>query len=71
MTKLTKPVVRECRLTVFDRGHQPIIISIEPPGLIGLRLKGRSRKFLLNAEDLFWQCLKQEAGKTPKEVPKK
>ena len=62
-TKLKKPLFRECDLTVFDRGEQPIIIGLQPPGIIVLRLKGRSRKFLLSAEELYWQCLKQEAGK--------
>jgi hypothetical protein len=53
MTLLTKTVRREASAQVFDRGARSIIISIEPPGLLGFRAKGTRRTYRLPASVVY------------------
>ena len=48
MTKLNRPVRRETQATSWERSKiRPIIVSIEPPNLLGFRLKGTRRTYYL------------------------
>jgi len=52
-------VLRESFGTVFDRGkRRPVIVSIEPPNLLGFRLKGTRRIYYLSTEACFTTALK-------------
>ncbi len=55
MTRCTKVVRRESFASLQGR---PIIISIEPPSLIGLRLKGTRRTEYLPADSAYWIAVK-------------
>ena len=46
MTKLEKKVVRETGLT-FD--GRPVIVDLEPPGYVGIRLKGTRTRWTIPA----------------------
>lgn len=61
MTKLNKPISRETYDTLFEAGkNRPVIVSVEPPNLIGFRLKGTRRTYYLTAEKLYWLALQTE-----------
>ncbi len=59
MIVIRRPVRRESFGTVFDRGrNRPVIVSIEPPNLLGFRLKGTRRIYYLTTEACFSMALK-------------
>ena len=58
MTKLTKKVARETGATVFERKVRPVIVSFEPPDLIGFRLKGTRRTYFLPAGSCYYMAVK-------------
>ena len=71
MTVVKKPVKRETFGGIFDRGKcRPVIVSIEPPNLVGLRLKGMKRTYYLTAESIFMQALKASLVSEKKEKGK-
>lgn len=48
MTMLKRKLMRETSATIFEMGrHRAVMVSLEPPCLIGLRLKGTRRTFYL------------------------
>lgn len=60
-TKVSKPVYRETRGSVYDGGKErPIIVSIEPGGVIGFRLKGKRQTYRLTVEFCFMSALKSQ-----------
>ena len=74
MTKLNKIIKRESDATVFEKSkHRNIIITLEPPNLLGFRLKGTRRKYYLTSESCYVLALKAElmAQKKLKEENKK
>jgi len=63
MTKLRTPVVRETHATQYERGRQrEIVVSIEPPGLLGFRLKGTRRTVRIGVEAAYWFAMRCEAA---------
>lgn len=58
MTLVGRIVKRETFGTVFDRKRRAVIVSIEPPNLVGFRLKGTRRTYHLPSEKLFSIALK-------------
>ena len=67
MTSLKGIIRRESAATIRDAGKdRPIIISIEPPDLICLKLKGsRGKPYEYSARELFWQAaLRAESAPT-------
>lgn len=59
MTIVKKPVIRQTHGGVFEKSQlRPVIVSIEPPNLIGFRLKGNKRKYYLTAEGAYLQAVK-------------
>lgn len=54
MTKLNKAIKRESSDSIFEqRKARPVIITLNPPNLVGLRLKGTLRTYYLPAEKLY------------------
>lgn len=73
-TKCHKPVYRETIGGIFSTGKtRPVIVSIEPPNVIGFRLKGMRKTFYLTAEGCFLQAVKAQllADKREKDKGKK
>ena len=67
MTDLTKEVKRESKGYVFYKGKpRAVIIGIEPPQLITLRLKGCKQKYKLTADELYWMAVKQAVAEKRK-----
>lgn len=61
MTKVRKAVRRETFGCLYESGKsRPVIVSIEPPNLVGLRLKGTRRTYWLTAESIYMQALKAD-----------
>lgn len=70
-TKVRKPLYRETIGGVFSAGKtRPVIVSLEPPNVIGFRLKGMRRTYYLTAEGLFFQALKAQLAAEKKEKTK-
>ncbi|MHA2279686.1 MAG: hypothetical protein ACXAC5_02165 [Promethearchaeota archaeon] len=75
MTKVKKPVRRETHGGVFSQGKlRPVIVSVEPPNVIGFRLKGTRRTYYLTAEGCYLKAVqaaiaaeKREKAKARKE----
>jgi hypothetical protein len=62
MTQLHKTIERETAATVFERSlERLIIVSLEPPGLLGFRLKGTRQTYRLPVQTCFWLAVR--AGK--------
>ena len=60
-TKCLSPVYRETVGGIFSTGKtRPVIVSIEPPNVIGFRLKGMHKTFYLTAEICFLQAVKAQ-----------
>ena len=59
MTRCTRPVKRETAGIVQGR---PVVIVIEPPNLIGFRLKGLRRIEYMTAEACYWWALKRRVN---------
>ena len=54
MTMLKRKLMRETSATVFELGrHRAVMVSLEPPCLIGLRLKGTRRTFYLPVDKAY------------------
>ena len=54
MTLLKTPISRETTATQFERGKpRPVIITLEPPSLLGFRLKGTKRTYYLDAGSCY------------------
>jgi len=54
MTVLNKQVRREASVTIREQGqNRPIVVILTPPGLIGLRAKGRRRVYTLPLETVY------------------
>jgi len=72
MTKVTKPVYRETAGGIFSAGKErPVVVSLEPPNIIGFRLKGMRKTFYLTAEGCFMAALKAQMALEKKEQRKK
>lgn len=68
MTTCTRPVRRETHGTIFECGkHRPVIVSIEPPNVIGLRLKGTRRTYFLTSEVAYMVALRAHLAALKKE----
>lgn len=72
MTKVKKPVYRETvEGGIFSRGKtRPVIVSIEPPNVVGFRLKGTRRTYYLTADAMFIQAVKAQLALDKKERAK-
>lgn len=72
MTKVKKAVRRETVGGVFSAGKtRPVIVSVEPPNVLGFRLKGMRRTFYLTAEGCFMQAVQAHVRAEKKEKAKK
>ena len=64
--KLKQKVERETSATVFERSRRrEVIVSIEPPDLVGFRLKGTRRTYYLPADALYCAALKADVNTVP------
>ena len=65
MTSLTTPISRETAATHFERGkRRQVIVSLEPPSLLGFRLKGTKRTYYLDAGSCYDLACKAELERT-------
>ena len=62
MTQLTKTVRRETAALSPENHPRPIIIEIEPPGLISFREKGRRRRTTATISWLYQKAMEKEAA---------
>ena len=70
-TKCHKSVYRETVGGVFSRGKiRPVIVSIEPPNVIGFRLKGMRKTFFLTAEGCFLKAVQAQITADKREKAK-
>jgi len=62
MTKVKKPIYRETvGGGIFSLGkNRAVIVSIEPPNVLGFRLKGQRKTVYLTAEGCFMQAMKAQ-----------
>ncbi len=61
MTKVKKPIYRETVGGILSSGKiRPVIVSIEPPNVIGFRLKGMHRTVYLTAESCFLKAVQAQ-----------
>lgn len=59
MTTLKRKLTRETTATIFELGRRrAVMVSLEPPCLIGLRLKGTHRTFYLSADKAYLAAVK-------------
>lgn len=75
MTKVTRPVRRETIAVdgggILSLGKvRPVIVSIEPPNVMGFRLKGQRKTFHLTAEYCFLQAVKAQLAAEQREKNK-
>jgi hypothetical protein len=60
MTTLRHALKRETSATVFERSKsRPVIILVEPGGIISLRLKGNRKSYSLDLESLYDLAVKK------------
>jgi hypothetical protein len=60
MTKATKPVSRETDGHIREQGKlRPIIVSIEPGGIISFRAKGCRRSYAMTVEGCYDLAVKK------------
>lgn len=72
MTNLTKSIKRVSNGYVFYRGKaRAVVIGIEPPQIITLRLKGCKQKHQLTADELYWLAVKRDVREIEKNKRKK
>jgi len=72
MTSLKKPVRRESHRSIREAGKErPIIISIEPPGIVKLRAKGCRKSYSLPAEVCYVLAVKAHVAAEKKAKKKK
>ncbi len=59
MTKLKQIVQRETFGTVFSQGKdREVIVSLEPPNVIGFRLKGTRQTYYLTSDGCYMAAVK-------------
>ena len=57
--KLNERISFETRATVFERSkHREVIITLDPSGIISLRLKGTAREYDLTADACYCSAVK-------------
>jgi uncharacterized ParB-like nuclease family protein len=70
-TKCTRPVYRETHGGIYDRGKtRPVIVSVEPPNVIGFRLKGCRKTYYLTAEGCFMKAVQAAVAAEKREKAK-
>jgi hypothetical protein len=58
-TKLKRSLVRETSATIFEQGeNRPVIVTLYPHGVVGLRLKGTRRTYTLDVQSLYVRAVK-------------
>lgn len=64
MTVIRKAVVREmATANILEQGkRRAVVVSLEPPNVVGFRLKGLKRVYRLTAESLYWTAVKADVG---------
>lgn len=68
MTKLQKPVARETFAFVRELGKfREVIVTLEPPNLIGFRLKGTRRTYYLEAASAYHAAVKAKVAADQRE----
>ena len=50
-------VTRRTTATVYSRGARPVLVTIYPDGVIGLRLSKHRREEFVNASDMYRQAV--------------
>jgi len=69
MTKLKRPVSRETHGVVFSQGkYRPVIITMAPPNVVMIKLKGTRRKLSLTAEAIYMAA--ERADRNRKQLEK-
>ncbi len=54
MTKLKRTVSRETHGTIYSQGkHRSVVVSIEPPNVLGFRLKGTRTTYYLTSDGCY------------------
>jgi hypothetical protein len=74
-SKLTKRVVRQTQVEVYDRRkHRPIIVSIEPAGhdnaVIGLRLSGTRDTYRLGVQTILNMAIRKHHDDVERDAKK-
>lgn len=59
MTAINKKVEREG--PILRAKGRPIIVSIEPGGMLGFRLKGERTTYRVTIEDVYWYAARIHA----------
>lgn len=68
MTMLKRKLTRETSATIFESGrHRAVMVSLEPPCLIGLRLKGTRRTFYLPVDRAYLSAVKAHVAAEARE----
>jgi len=58
---MRRKVEVETEAAIFERSRQrPVIVSVEPSGVIGFRLKGTQRTYYLTADACYCAALKAD-----------
>lgn len=61
MQKATREIERETDALVFDQGkNRPVVLTIKPGRLLGVRLKGTRRNYDLPADSIYSMAVKAE-----------
>jgi len=71
MKKLDKTVKRESSDDIFEKGSKFVIVTLEPPNLIGFRLKKTRSKYYLTAGTGYILALKAHINAQKKSKGKK
>jgi hypothetical protein len=58
--KTKKEFEIETSATVFERGQRNVIVTVEPSGLLGFRLKGTQRTYELTADACYHAAVKAD-----------
>lgn len=65
--KLKAPITFETSATIFERSKKrEVIITLEPSGFIGLRLKGTARTYDLDLAACYHAAVKREVSRAPR-----
>jgi hypothetical protein len=68
MTMLKRKLTRETSATIFESGrHRAVMVSLDPPYLIGLRLKGTRRTFYLPVDRAYLAAVKAHVAAEARE----
>jgi hypothetical protein len=62
-TKATKPVSRQTRAMFRSQGLRPVIVTVYPEGIIGLRLYRLRREEQLDAATLYERAVKTRVAR--------